>query len=177
MRDALVAALTLNIFNRHSQRVAMANIAQTINVLQALILTEPNGGRMLLTPTYHVFEMYKVHQDATLLALDLRCDDYVYQEHAMPAISASASRDHSGRLHLSLCNVNPNQAAEVSCEVRGMALNSIRGRVLTADRMQVHNTFDAPEQVRPVELPDATVQSNQLTVTLPAMSVAVLELQ
>jgi alpha-N-arabinofuranosidase len=177
MRDALVAALTLNIFNRHCDRVAMANIAQTINVLQALILTEAGGDRMALTPTYHVFEMYKVHQDATLLALDLRCDDYVYEQHAMPTVSASASRDHTGRVHLSLCNVNPNQAVEVACEVRGMAPSAIHGRVLTADRMQAHNTFDAPEQVRPAELQSASIQANRLTVTLPAMSVTVLELQ
>src|SRR5262245_54766239 len=136
MRDALVAALTLNIFNRHCDRVTMANIAQTINVLQALILTEADGDRIVLTPTYHVFEMYKVHQDATLLPLDLRCDDYTYGEHSMPGLSASASRDKAGRVHLSLCNVNPNREAHVTCEVRGMALSAIQGRVLTADRMQ-----------------------------------------
>ena len=176
MRDALVAALTLNIFNRHSGRVTMANIAQTINVLQALILTEADGERIVLTPTYHVFEMYKVHQDATLLPLDLRCDDYVCGEHTMPGLNASASRDTAGRVHLSLCNLNPNQNAEVTCEVRGMALGAIQGRLLTADRMNAHNTFDAPEQVRPVAIEGTTIQGNQCTITLPAKSVVVLEL-
>jgi alpha-N-arabinofuranosidase len=176
LRDALVAALTLNIFNRHCERVAMANIAQTINVLQALILTEASGERMVLTPTYHVFEMYKVHHDATLLPLDLRCEDYACGEHTMPGLSASASRDMAGRVHLSVCNVNPNHAAEVTCEVRGMALSGLQGRVLTADRMQAHNTFDTPEQVRPAELQGLAIQGNQCTITLPARSVVVLEL-
>jgi alpha-N-arabinofuranosidase len=177
MRDALVAALTLNIFNHHCERVTMANIAQTINVLQALILTEADSDRMVLTPTYHIFDMYKAHHDATLLALDLRCDDYTYGEHTMPGISASASRDMAGRIHLSLCNVNPSADADLRCELRGMALNTIHGRVLTADHMQAHNTFDLPEQVCPTEFQGVTIhQGNQCTITLPAMSVVMLEL-
>ena len=176
MRDALVAALTLNIFNAHCDRVTMANIAQTINVLQALILTEDGGDRMLLTPTYHIFEMYKVHQDATLLPLDLRCDDYICGDVSMPGLSASASRDASGRVHISLCNVDPNRSAEVGCELRGMALSAASGRVLTADRMQAHNTFDAPDLVRPSELSIASIEGNRLSLMLPAHSVVVLEL-
>lgn len=176
MRDALVAAQTLNIFNQHCERVTMANIAQTINVLQALILTEEGSDRMILTPTYHIFEMYKVHQDATLLPLDLSCNDYTYGEHTMPGISASASKDTSGRVHLSLCNLNPNASADVTCELRGMALNAACGRVLTADRMQAHNTFDAPEQVRPADFRTAAVHDNRVTFSLPPMSATVLEL-
>ncbi len=176
MRDALVAALTLNIFNRHCERVAMANIAQTINVLQALILTEADSDRIVLTPTYHVFEMYKVHQDATLLPLDLRCDDYTCGEESMPGLSASASRDRHGRVHLSLCNMHPTQGAEVSCDIRGMALNTIGGRVLTAEQMNAHNTFDRPDHVRPTEFQNVTPQGNQFSITLPAKSVVVLEL-
>lgn len=177
MRDALVAALTLNIFNEHAERVTIANIAQTINVLQALILTEERSDRIVLTPTYHIFEMYKVHQDATLLPLDLRCDDYSYGEHIMPGISSSASRDKAGRVHLSLCNVNPNAATEVSCDLRGMSLSTISGRVLTAEHMQDHNTFDAPNTVKPVAFDGATAQGNRLRITLPPMSVVVLELR
>ena len=176
MRDALVAGLTLNIFNQHADRVTMANIAQTINVLQALILTEDGGERMLLTPTYHVFEMYNVHQDATLLPIDLRCDEYSYGDQRMPGLSASASRDQAGRVHLSLCNLNPHQAAELRCELRGMDLGSARGRVLTADRMSAHNTFDAPDLLRPAELQGIGTQGNQCSITLPPMSVAVIEL-
>jgi alpha-N-arabinofuranosidase len=145
-------------------------------VLQALILTDPDSQRIALTPTYHVFEMYNVHHDATLLPLDLRCDEYTYGEHTLPGLSASASRDQAGRVHLSVCNLNPSQAAEVRCEVRGMAPNSIQGRVLAADRMTAHNTFDAPEQVRPAALPSPSLQGGQFSITLPAMSVVVMEL-
>ena len=177
LRDALVAAMTLNIFNHHCERVTMANIAQTINVLQALILTEDGGDRLVLTPTYHVFDLYKVHQDATLLPLDLRCDDYTCGEHTMAGLSASASRDTAGSVHLSLCNVNPKQPAVLRCEVRGMPLDTVRGRILTAERMQAHHTFDAPAQVLPTDFAGATVDGNQVTLTLPAKAVVVLELK
>ncbi|MBA3947551.1 MAG: alpha-N-arabinofuranosidase, partial [Herpetosiphonaceae bacterium] len=144
--------------------------------LQALILTEEGSERMLLTPTYHIFEMYKVHQDATLLPLDLRCDDYTCGDLTMAGLSASASRDKAGVVHVSLCNVNPNETAELLCEVRGIQFNSVQGRVLTADQMNAHNTFDAPEQVRPTEFEGATVEGNRLKLTLPAKSVVVLAL-
>ena len=176
LRDALVAALTLNIFNHHCERVTMANIAQTVNVLQALILTDPESDRMVLTPTYHVFDMYQVHHDATMLPLELHCDDYTCGEHTMAGLSASASRDQAGLVHLSLCNVNPNQAADVTCEVRGMTLNAVRGRILRGDYMYAHNTFDAPRQVSPAEFRDAAVVGSQCTLTLPPRSVVVLEL-
>lgn len=176
MRDALVAALTLNIFNHHCARVSMANIAQTVNVLQALILTEPGGERMLLTPTYHVFDLYQVHQDATLVPLELRCEPYSFGDHSMPLLSASASRTTAGVVHLSLCNVNPQRPAEVECEVRGMQLGSVRGHVLAAEHMTAHNTFEAPNTVRPVELDAVTTHNGQVTTTLPPHSVALLEL-
>jgi len=154
----------------------MANIAQMINVLQALILTESGSDRMILTPTYHIFDMYKVHQDATLLPLDLSCEEYTYGEYSMPSLSASASKDAPGRVHVSLCNVSPHQSADVMCELRGMALSAVSGQVLTADRMQAHNSFDAPEQVHPAEFHGATIHDNRVTMTLPAKSVVVLEL-
>jgi alpha-N-arabinofuranosidase len=176
MRDALVAALTLNIFNQHCDRVTMANIAQTINVLQALILTEEGSDRLILTPTYHIFEMYKVHQDATLLPLDLRCEAYAYGDYHMPGLSASASRDAAGRVHLSICNVNPHASADVTCELRGMTLSAAGGRVLTADHMQAHNTFDAPNAVQPVAFDCPPAQGNQLAIIVPPMAVVALEL-
>ena len=112
LRDALVAGMTLNIFNQHCDRVRMANIAQTINVLQAMILTDKE--KMLLTPTYHVFEMYTVHQDATLLPTDLTCERLpVRRARRSPACSVSASRDKAGKIHVTLCNLNPNAPAEV----------------------------------------------------------------
>ncbi|MCX6902584.1 MAG: alpha-N-arabinofuranosidase, partial [Verrucomicrobia bacterium] len=117
IRDALVAGVTLNIFNQHADRVKMANIAQTINVLQAMILTDK--AKMILTPTYHVFEMYAVHQDAKLLPTELQSNDYLMGPDKIPNVSASASRDKAGRIHVTLCNLNPHAAAEVSCELLG----------------------------------------------------------
>lgn len=174
MRDALVAALTLHIFQRHCDRVTMANIAQTVNVLQALILTEEGGERMLLTPTYHVFDMYQVHQDATLLPVDLHCDDYTCGDLTMPGLSATASRDSAGAVHLSLCNVNPHREADIAVELRGVEMGAVRGRLLTADGMTAHNTFDEPDRVRPVEFNGATLDGARLTVTLPTMAVVTL---
>src|SRR5690606_7696392 len=100
LRDAIVAGLNFHIFHAHADRVAMANIAQTVNVLQAVVLTD--GAKMILTPTYHVFEMFNVHQDAAVLRTDLISPDYVLGEQRIPAVSASASRDKNGKVHLSL---------------------------------------------------------------------------
>jgi alpha-N-arabinofuranosidase len=174
LRDALVAALNFHIFHEHNDRVRMTNIAQTINVLQAMILTDDE--KMVLTPTYHVFEMFKVHQDATRISIDLKTDDYRYGESSIPQVSASASRDSAGKIHLTLSNANPNASAEISCHVQGLVNGSVSGRLLTGDSMTAHNTFEAPEQVQPVEFDGAKLDGSSLSVTLPAMSVAVLEL-
>ena len=123
MRDAILAGATLNIFHNHSDRVRMANLAQTVNVLQAVILTE--GEKMLLTPTYHVMEMYNVHQDATLLPLDLKCNQYVFNNEKLPAVSASASRDGQGITHISLVNIDAHANQEVTIELRGAKYSSI----------------------------------------------------
>ena len=125
LRDALVAGVTLNIFNRHCDRVRMANIAQTVNVLQAMILTDKE--KMLLTPTYHVFEMYSVHHDATLLPSDLTCEDYQLGEQTIPALNVSASRDKAGKIHVTLCNLDPNTAKDVQCKLVGVRPGASRG--------------------------------------------------
>jgi alpha-N-arabinofuranosidase len=175
LRDSLVAGITLNVFNRHCDRVRMANIAQTVNVLQSMILTDK--ARMLLTPTFHVFEMYSVHQGATLLPSDLTCADYQFGSQKIAGLSASASRDKAGKIHITLCNLNPNSSAELSCELQGDKAKRASGRVLTASEMQAHNTFDAPDTVRPSEFKDVKLTSEGLTVTLPAKSVVVLEIE
>ncbi|MFZ5832796.1 MAG: alpha-N-arabinofuranosidase [Planctomycetota bacterium] len=175
IRDALVAGITLNIFHQHCQRVRMANIAQTINVLQAMILTDQE--RMVLTPTYHVFEMYKVHQEATMLPVAVTCGEYRFQRDSVPQLSASASKDAAGAVHISLCNLDPNRAVAVECVLQGIEGTSVTGRVLTADAMQAHNTFDAPEQVKPKTLEGIERTDKGLTVTLPAKSVAVIEVR
>jgi alpha-N-arabinofuranosidase len=175
LRDAMIAGVTLNIFNNHADRVRMANLAQTVNVLQAVILTEEE--RLLLTPTYHVMEMYNVHQDATLLPITLESQSWRMDTAALPAISASASRDHAGRVHLSLVNIDARQPQVVSVKVEGTAFDRVQGRILTATRLQAHNTFDQPEIVHPVVFTGARLNRDSLEVTMPPFSVVVLELQ
>lgn len=174
LRDAIVAGLNFHIFHAHADRVAMANIAQTVNVLQAMALTD--GAKMILTPTYHVFEMFTVHHDATVLRTDLISPDYAFDGKHIPAVSASASRNQAGQVHLSLVNSHPHDAITVSTTIAGHAAKSVTGRVLTADAMNAHNTFDAAETVAPKPFDGATLSGDKLTVTLPAKSVVVLAL-
>jgi alpha-N-arabinofuranosidase len=174
LRDAIVAAINLHIFQAHADRVTMANIAQMINVLQAMILTDKE--RMLVTPTYHVFEMFKVHQGATALPLTLSTPDYAVGEGKIPAVSASASRDAAGHVHLSLANANPNTAITVACTLEGIVSKSVAGRILTAPAVTSHNTFEAPHTVEPQAFAGAKIEAGRLTVALPAKSVVVLTL-
>jgi alpha-L-arabinofuranosidase len=173
IRDALVAGLTLNIFNQRCDRVKMANIAQTINVLQAMILTDKP--RMILTPTYHVYEMYTVHHDARLIPTTLESTDYLMGADKIPNVSVSASRSKEGRIHVTLCNLNPHQAQEVVCRVQGAQVGQVSGRVLTAPQITSHNTFDNPEAVKPVDFKDCRVAPEGFSATLPPRSVVVLE--
>ena len=175
MRDAIVAALNFDIFHRHADRVVMANIAQMVNVLQAMILTDHN--KMLVTPTYHVFEMYKVHQDATFLPVTLQTPDYTYGSNSIPAVDATASRDRAGRVHLSLVNCNPREAAQVTCKLDGVTAAKVTGRVLTAPTVQSHNTFDKPNEVEPTTFTDFKVDGGSLAINLPSKSVVVLEIE
>ncbi len=174
LRDGIVAALNLHIFQAHADRVVMANIAQMVNVLQAMILTDHQ--RFVLTPTYHVFEMLNVHQGATSLPTVLKTPDLAQSSVKIPTVSASASRDASGRIHLSLVNTNPDAPANVSCTVVGADIKAVAGRVLTAPEITAHNTFDAPHSVEPKAFAGATVAGDHLSIVLPAMSVVVLEL-
>jgi alpha-N-arabinofuranosidase len=169
LRDALVAAVNLNLFNQHAERVVMANIAQTVNVLQAMILTDK--GRMLLTPSYHAFEMYKVHQGAKSLPLELYVGDYEFEGAGVPALHASASRDHAAVTHLSLVNLDPNRPARV--QALGLP-EKVMGRVLTAASVNAHNTFDQPEQVKPAPFSGFTRAGSSLTLELPPKSLVVL---
>lgn len=175
MRDALVAGINLNIFNQHADRVRMSNIAQTVNVLQSVILTD--GPRMLLTPTYHVFEMYKVHHDATLLPTNLTGSEYGFEGQGIPALQVSASRNAEGVIHVSLCNLGPHQSAELDIACFGAPVHEVSGRVLTGEAMNTHNTFDEPEQVQPTAFTAYKLADGALKVTLPAKSVTVLALK
>jgi alpha-N-arabinofuranosidase len=174
LRDAILAGLNFNIFHKHADRVVMTNIAQMINVLQAMILTD--GNKMVLTPTYHVFEMYNVHQGATFLPIELSTSDYKLGDEKIPAVSATASRDSSGKVHLSLVNTQPNAPVTVTCKLAGITAKNVSGRVLTGPAIDAHNTFAAPHVVEPVAFNDAKLSGDTLTVTLPAKSVVALEL-
>ena len=174
MRDAMLAGMTLNIFHKHADRVRMANLAQAINVLQAVILTDKE--KLLLTPTYHVLEMYNVHQDATLLPVDVKSDDYKVGNTELPAVSVSASRDKLGKVHISLVNIDPNKPQEISVNLKGVKASGVTGRMLTSAKMQDHNTFQSPNKIKPVTFTGAKLNGDNLTVTLPPVSVVVLEL-
>jgi alpha-N-arabinofuranosidase len=173
LRDALVAGIHFNIFNNYAERVFMANIAQTVNVLQSVILTE--GPRMILTPTYHVFDLYKVHQDAVKLPV------YVESEVSggLPVVSASASEDDEGRIHVSLTNIDLRNAQDVKLELRGITISpSVKatGRIVTSENMTDHNTFDKPNTVKVKDFGALPVFGGNLTLTLPPMSVVTVEL-
>ena len=175
MRDALLAGVSLNIFNNHADRVRMANIAQLVNVLQAVILTD--GAKMLLTPTYHVFEMYSVHQDATRIPAAVECGQAGPEGDRVPAVTASASVDGGGRTHVSLCNLDPAAPAAVEIALRGVSAREVTGRVLTAPAMQAHNTFAKPSAVKPAAFGGARLSGGAVHADLPPRSVLVLELQ
>jgi alpha-L-arabinofuranosidase len=175
LRDALVAGTTLNIFNNHCERVRMANLAQTVNVLQALILTE--GNKMLLTPTYHVFDLYKVHQDAKWLPVKLESPDYFMGTDKIPAVNVSASQDSTGAIHISLVNLDHSKKITVRTTLNGLNWKTIEGQVLTSGKFTDINTFAQPDMVKPARFMGAKKEGNELVVELPAHSLVVLELK
>lgn len=175
LRDGLLAALHFTVFHKHADRVTMANIAQMVNVLQAVILTDKE--KMVLTPTYHVFEMYKVHMGAKVVPIEVKSPQYTVGEKQMTAVSATASIDGSKRLHLSLVNIDPKKAADVSCNLGEFNGMKITGRVLTADAITTHNTFNAPEAVAPKLFDAHQRKGQQLQITLPAKSIVVLTIE
>ena len=175
MRDAMIAGVTLNIFNNHADRVRMANLAQTINVLQAVILT--NEEKMLLTPTYHVMEMYNVHQDAKLIPIKVKSEDYVLGNDKLPAVSASASIDSLGRTHISLVNIDAKKSKQVTIDIKGIKAGSLNGRILTSDKLQNYNSFENPNKITPADFKDVNIKGDMLSVKIPPFSVIVLELK
>jgi alpha-L-arabinofuranosidase len=175
MRDAMIAGVTLNVFNNHADRVRIANLAQTINVLQSVILT--NKEKMILTPTYHVMEMYNVHQDAKLLPINVRSEDYVFGTEKLPAISASASVDANGAAHISLVNIDAKKAQEVVITLYGSKYKTVSGRSLSSAAVQDYNSFEAPNKIKPAVFKGAALNNSTLTVKVPPFSVVVLELK
>lgn len=175
MRDAMIAGATLNIFNNHCDRVKMANLAQAINVLQAVILTDEE--KMIVTPTYHVMEMYNVHHDAVMLPVQVITEKYKLGNDELDAVSVSASRDQNGVTHISLVNIDANKAQTVSVDIAGAKYNSVSGRILTSDKLQNYNSFDNPNKIVPTAFNGAKLANDQLSVTIPPFSVIVLELK
>lgn len=174
MRDAVLAGATLNIFNNHADRVKMANLAQTVNVLQAVILTDEE--KMILTPTYHVMKMYTVHHDAKLLPISVKSNDYTFNGEKLPAIWASASVDSLGRTHVSIVNVDARNAQDVSITFFGGGYKKVTGTILRSAKLQDHNTFDNPNKIQPAAFNGARLRGDELTVSMPPFSVVVLEL-
>ena len=175
MRDAMIAGATLNTFNNHCDRVKMANLAQIVNVLQAVILTKEE--KLILTPTYHVMEMYNIHQDAMMLPLTITTNNYQFGNGKLPAVSASASKDKNGLTHISLVNIDAHKAQEITINVNAAAYKSVTGRILTSDKLQNYNSFENPDKIKPASFTGASLTSSTLRVKVPPFSVLVLELK
>ena len=174
LRDALIAGTHLNIFNNHADRVRMANLAQTVNVLQSLILTK--GSQMLLTPTYYVFDLYKVHHDAKLVPVQFSSPEYVSGNNKIPALNVSASKDSTGAMHISLVNLDPSKIISVQTQLDGN-WKTVSGRMITSANLTDINTFDNPKKVVATSFNGAKLNGNSLSVELPAKSVVTLELK
>jgi len=174
LRDALVASLNFDIFAKHTDRLRGANIAQMVNVLQALILTD--GEKMVKTPTYYVFDMYKDYMDGTVLPVSIDSEDYSFNEWSLKAVSASAVEDADGVIHMGLTNVDPHNSQEVTITLEGDKGRKVTGRILTAPAIDSHNTFDKPNSVVPETFNGASIKGSTLRVTLPAKSVVMLNI-
>jgi alpha-N-arabinofuranosidase len=175
LRDAITTALNFDIFQAHADRVRMANIAQMVNVLQALILTD--GPRMILTPTYHVYMMYKPFRGATDLETDLTTPNYTFADASVPALQASAARDPEGHFIIALVNLDPHHAAHMAVSIPSAKFAWVAGSILTAEAMDAHNTFDHPDAVKPAHFSGAALAGDKILVDLPAKSVVVLTLR
>lgn len=174
MRDAFVAALTLNTFNKYGDRIQMANIAQVVNVLQSMILTKDD--KMTLTPTYHVFDMYRVHQDATYLPLDIISQTKEIRGRNVSLVNASASKK-DGLTHITLANIDLTNSQNVNIDLSNTKISKVSGRILTSKDIHDHNTFENPNLVQPQTFNGAKIVNGKLNVQLPAKSIVVLEIQ
>ncbi|MBU5595440.1 alpha-N-arabinofuranosidase [Amphibacillus sp. MSJ-3] len=175
VRDAVIAGISLNIFNNHNDRIKMANIAQMVNVIQSMVLTEED--KMLLTPTYHVFRMYKVHQDAERVALDIETKMLEIDGKEYPQVNGSASKQANGTINISLTNADKDNQTTAEFILRGTPFNQVTGEIITSEKMNDHNTFEQPDKVKPVKFTDFEQQGQTLKVTLPPMSVVVLSVK
>ncbi|QIK79141.1 alpha-N-arabinofuranosidase [Sphingomonas piscis] len=175
LRDALIAATNFHIFHRHADRVHMANIAQMVNVLQAMILT--NGPQMSLTPTYHAFMMYQPFQGATALPLEVSSPEFRAGADSVPAVDVTAARDKAGAVHVGLVNVDPDENATLELDLGAFRGRRIEGLVLTASKMDAQNRLGARPEVTPVRFNGASWSGGKLRVRMPAKSLVRLTLR
>ena len=173
MRDAMIAGTTLNIFNNHARRVKMANLAQCVNVLQAVILTDE--ARMILTPTYHVMKMYAVHQDAQLIPVDFQSPKYTFNGESLPAITVSASKDKNATIHISITNVDTKNKNKIEIDIKELGVKNFTGKIITSAKLQDYNSFDNPNKIVPVDFKTFENKKGKLEITIPPFSVVVLE--
>ncbi|MBN2806564.1 MAG: alpha-N-arabinofuranosidase [Prolixibacteraceae bacterium] len=172
MRDAIVAAINLNIFNNHADRISMANIAQIVNVLQAVILTK--GPEMVKTPTYHVFKMFNVHQDATLVPVELKSEQYTYEGESLPGVVASASLNN-GVTSLTLCNLNPNKVSSIECNIEGAQYSTSSAQIINAEYITDYNDFGKDEKVNIRDFKVENPKNGKLKIEIPAHSVVMVQ--
>jgi alpha-N-arabinofuranosidase len=174
LRDALIAGINLNIFNNHADRVRMSNIAQMINVLQAVILTKEK--EMVLTPTYYVFKLYKVHQDATMLPVEVKCNQYTLEGKSLDAVNASASVKN-GVVSITLCNLDPNNTQQISFEIAGTTFSKVSGKVVTASKINAYNDFGKKAEVMEADYKNVKISNGKVEAVLPSKSVVLIQLQ
>jgi alpha-L-arabinofuranosidase len=174
LRDAILAALNLNIFARHAERVRGANIAQMINVLQSMIMTDKE--KMVLTPTYYVFKMYLPFQDSTFVPIAFDAGTYTHGDITLPRVDAIAAKDAAGKLWLAITNLDPNQPIEVEASLAGVTAKSAAGEILTAPKVDSVNTFESPTAVVPKPI-SAKVQGGKLVLKLEPKSVTVVSVE
>lgn len=174
LRDAILAAMTLNIFNNHCDRVRMGNIAQFVNVLQALFLTD--GEKMIKTPTYYVYDMYKVHQNATLLPSNVKTD--LIEKTSMPGVIVSASKNSEGEINISFVNVSLDKSNEIDCVITSdNKYKANGGIILTSSDAHDLNTFENPDKIKNASFKDYSIKDNRLKFSLPAKSIVTISLK
>jgi alpha-N-arabinofuranosidase len=173
MRDAVLAGSTLNIFNNHADRVRMANLAQCVNVLQAVILTDK--AKMILTPTYYVMQLYSVHQDAQQLPITIKSPLYTFNGETLPALSASASKDKKGLVHISLVNIDSKKENTVEIDLNELGVKTASAMIIGSPKLQDFNSFDNPTKIQPVAFKGFEIKKGKLTVNVPPFSVIMLE--
>jgi len=167
--------MTLNIFNNHADRVKMANIAQTVNVLQAIILTNESG--IVLTPTYHVFDLYQPHMDALLLPTYVKGPDYEYNGEHQSALSISASKGQDGKINITIVNLDPANEISADFDIVGLDEKSVSGKYISSGKFNDYNSFENPELVKIKELKDLKISKDRMNVILPPMSVVLLQVR